>query len=189
MEVPRLGVELELQLPAYTTATATQDLSHVCKLHHSAQQHRILNLLSEARDQTRALMDTSQVLNPLSHNGNSKPMTVNQSTRPTTSQVIIFQLISPPHLLPHQQDLAKALLSVVMDGGARLRRKTKDVRKELSRDTARGGEQCDHQSNTAFTHPIHDHLPSFLGVKTKQKTILKITEEEFSLWLSGNESD
>ena len=30
MEVPRLGVELELQLPAYTTATATPDLSHVC---------------------------------------------------------------------------------------------------------------------------------------------------------------
>ena len=29
MEVPRLGVELELQLLAYTTATATQDLSHI----------------------------------------------------------------------------------------------------------------------------------------------------------------
>ena len=27
MEVPRLGVELELQLPAYTTATVTQDPS------------------------------------------------------------------------------------------------------------------------------------------------------------------
>ena len=27
MEVPRLGVELELQLPDYTTATAMQDLS------------------------------------------------------------------------------------------------------------------------------------------------------------------
>ena len=26
MEVPRLGVELELRLPAYTTATATPDL-------------------------------------------------------------------------------------------------------------------------------------------------------------------
>ena len=36
MEVPRLGVELEPQLPAYyTTATATQDPSHVCDLHHS----------------------------------------------------------------------------------------------------------------------------------------------------------
>jgi len=33
MEVPGLGVESELQLPAYTTATATQDLSRVCDLH------------------------------------------------------------------------------------------------------------------------------------------------------------
>ena len=30
MEVPRLGVELELQLPAYTTATATWDPSRTC---------------------------------------------------------------------------------------------------------------------------------------------------------------
>ena len=38
-------------------------------LHCHLQQCQILNLLSEASDQT--LMDTSQVLNPLSHNGNS----------------------------------------------------------------------------------------------------------------------
>ena len=36
MEVPRPGVELELQLPAYTAATATPDLSHVCDLHCSS---------------------------------------------------------------------------------------------------------------------------------------------------------
>ena len=30
MEVPRLGVKSELQLPAYTTATATQDPSLGC---------------------------------------------------------------------------------------------------------------------------------------------------------------
>ena len=35
MEVPKLGVKLELQPPVYTTATATQDLSCVCDLHHS----------------------------------------------------------------------------------------------------------------------------------------------------------
>ena len=34
MEVPRLGVKLELQLPAYTTATATPEPSRVCDLHH-----------------------------------------------------------------------------------------------------------------------------------------------------------
>ena len=50
MEVPRLGVEMELQLPAYTTAIAMQDLSLVCDLYHSSWQHRILNPLSEVRD-------------------------------------------------------------------------------------------------------------------------------------------
>ena len=35
MEGPRLGVELELQLQAYTTAMATPDPSHICDLHHS----------------------------------------------------------------------------------------------------------------------------------------------------------
>ena len=69
MEVPRLGVKSELQLPAYATATATPDPSHICNLHHSLLQHRILNPLSEARDQTCILMDTSQVLNPMSHKG------------------------------------------------------------------------------------------------------------------------
>ena len=42
--------------PAYATGTAMQDLSHVCNLHHSLQQRQILNLLSEAGDQTHNLM-------------------------------------------------------------------------------------------------------------------------------------
>ena len=49
-EIPQVGVETELQLPAYTIATATWDLSHVCNLHHSSQQHWILNSVNEARD-------------------------------------------------------------------------------------------------------------------------------------------
>ena len=44
-EVPRLGVELEQQPPAYATATATWDLSLVCDLHHSSGQRQILNPL------------------------------------------------------------------------------------------------------------------------------------------------
>ena len=38
-------------MPAYTTATATQDPSRVCDLHCILQQHWILNPLSEAKDQ------------------------------------------------------------------------------------------------------------------------------------------
>ena len=60
-EVPRLGVESELQLPAYTTATATQDLSCICDLHHSSWQHWIPDQLRKARDRTHILMDTSRV--------------------------------------------------------------------------------------------------------------------------------
>ena len=72
VKIPRLGVETELQLPAYSTAPAVQNLSHVCDLHHSFWQCWTLNSLSKARDQTHILMDTSRVLNPLSHKGNSK---------------------------------------------------------------------------------------------------------------------
>ena len=61
MEVPMLGIQLELQPPAYTTATATPDLSWVCDLHHCAWQCWILNPLSEARDRTCNLMVPSWV--------------------------------------------------------------------------------------------------------------------------------
>ena len=56
MKVPRLGVESDLQLPASTTATATQ----------------VLDPLIKARDRTLVLMVASWVCNPLSHSGNSK---------------------------------------------------------------------------------------------------------------------
>ena len=62
MEVPKLEVQPELQLPVNTTATATSDPSHSCDLHHSSGQRWILNPLKEARDQTPVLMDTSRVL-------------------------------------------------------------------------------------------------------------------------------
>ena len=52
------GAGLELQPPAYTTATAPQDPSLMCDLHHSSWQRRIRIL-------------TSWALNLLSHNGNS----------------------------------------------------------------------------------------------------------------------
>ena len=57
MEIPGLGVELELQLPAYATATAPRNPSGTCDLSHSLWQCQILNPLSEARDQPPILMD------------------------------------------------------------------------------------------------------------------------------------
>ena len=61
MEVPRLGVEWELQLPACVTAGATQDPSCICTLLRSVQQcqthwvnphppYQILSLLSHSRN-------------------------------------------------------------------------------------------------------------------------------------------
>ena len=61
MEVPGLGVRLELQLSACTTATARPDPSFICHLGPSSWQCWILNPRSEARDRTLILMDTSQV--------------------------------------------------------------------------------------------------------------------------------
>ena len=61
MDVPRLGVQLELQLPACATTTATPDLSHIHNLHQSSQQYQTLNPLSQTMDRTHILRDTSQV--------------------------------------------------------------------------------------------------------------------------------
>ena len=59
MEVPRFGVECELLLPSYTTAT--QDPSRVYDLHPSSRQPWILNPLSKARQRACILMDPSWV--------------------------------------------------------------------------------------------------------------------------------
>ena len=65
MEVPRLGVELEQQLPAYATVTATSDPKHVCDLCHSSQQCQILN-----PEGGQGPNPHHQDRNPLSHTGN-----------------------------------------------------------------------------------------------------------------------
>ena len=61
MDIPRLGVEWELELPAYTTATAMPDPSCICDLNHSSWQRQILNPLIEAKDQTHILLYTSRI--------------------------------------------------------------------------------------------------------------------------------
>ena len=61
MEVPWLGVESELQPLAYTIATATQDPSQACDLHHDPRQCWIPDPLSKTRDQTHIPMDISWI--------------------------------------------------------------------------------------------------------------------------------
>ena len=61
MVVSRLGVQSELQLPTYATATAMLGPSCICDLPHNLQQSQIPNPLSKARDQTSILIVTSWV--------------------------------------------------------------------------------------------------------------------------------
>ena len=97
-EVPRLGVKSELQLPAYTTATATQDLSHICDVHHSSWQCRILNPLSEDRDRTHNFMVPSQIHFHCATMGiplkktHVSPQTLNQTTGQQSSLDVVSQL-------------------------------------------------------------------------------------------------
>ena len=71
MEVPRLGVESELQLPACTTGHSNAGSELYLQTTLQLVATLDLNPLSEARDQTYILKETIQALNPLSHNGNS----------------------------------------------------------------------------------------------------------------------
>ena len=58
MEVLRLGMESELQLPAYATATAIPYPSCNCDIWCSLWQLLLLNPLKEARDRSHILTDT-----------------------------------------------------------------------------------------------------------------------------------
>ena len=73
MEVLRLGVELELELPVYTTATAPWDPSRVRNLQDTLQQCWILNPLIKTGIQPTSLQVLCWVLNLWSHNRNSSP--------------------------------------------------------------------------------------------------------------------
>ena len=69
MQVPRLGVQSELQPLTYSTAIAAPDPSCVCDPHHSSWQHWILNPLSEARSLHPHGCQSDSF--PLSHDRNS----------------------------------------------------------------------------------------------------------------------
>ena len=72
MEVPRPEVKSELQLPGCATATVMPDPSPICDPCCSLWQCQIRNTMSEPRDWTASSQGHHWVLNPLSHNGNSK---------------------------------------------------------------------------------------------------------------------
>ena len=81
MEIPRLEVESELQLPAYATAT-TPDPSHLWDIHHNSWQFWILNPLNGARDQTRIPVDTSQVRFCCATTGTPKKVFMQNKNKP-----------------------------------------------------------------------------------------------------------
>ena len=71
MEVPRLGGESELQLPAYTTAIATWGLSCICDLYHSSRQCQILKPTGQGQGLNLCPHGYWLGSLPLSHHGNS----------------------------------------------------------------------------------------------------------------------
>ena len=70
MEFPSLGVKSGLR---HIHSNLGSKPHLIQDLHCNLLQHWILNLLRKARDQTHIVMDTSLVLNPLSHNGTPSP--------------------------------------------------------------------------------------------------------------------
>ena len=62
---------MELQLPGYTTATGTWNSNQICDLKHSSWQCQ-MDPLSEARDWTSILIDTSWIPFLLCHKRNSE---------------------------------------------------------------------------------------------------------------------
>ena len=67
----RASGQIRAAVQTYPTATATLDPSSIFDLRCSLWQYWIFNPLNEAGDQTHILTDTSWILNPLSHKGNS----------------------------------------------------------------------------------------------------------------------
>ena len=96
MEVGRLGVKLELQLLAYTMATAMLNPRCVCKLHHSSQQCKIPDPLSKARYWNYILMYTSWVNFRWTTMGNLLCCNL-QLWNTVLLAVVIMLLIAYPH--------------------------------------------------------------------------------------------
>ena len=110
MEVPRPGDELEQQLLACTTATATEDPSHIWDLHHSSRQCQIPDQLSEAKDRTCVLMDTSQIRFHFATTGMPPILSKGQSL-PSNCTRFSLNISQKPISLPHLQMVMAASAS------------------------------------------------------------------------------
>ena len=91
---------MELQLLAYTTATAMPDPSHVCNLHHSSQHRRILNPLSEARDRTLSLVVPSCIRFRCAMTGTLKKTILGMQTFPPGLPLLYLGVVRPLHCRP-----------------------------------------------------------------------------------------
>ena len=92
MEVPRTGVESELQPLALTTATATPDPSSIFDLYHNSWQHWIPDPLSKAVDRIRIFMDTSQINFCCATTG--RPCTIFQISYQSTQVILVQSFIT-----------------------------------------------------------------------------------------------
>ena len=75
--VSRPAVELKLQLPACATATATLDPSHICSLCSSLCNATYLTHWTRPWIELTTSQTLCQLLNPLSHSGNSSTLFLN----------------------------------------------------------------------------------------------------------------
>ena len=99
MEVPRLGVESDLELLSYATAAAMWDLSCFCDQYCISMWCQILNPLSEARDQTLILMHTSQVCYWWATMGTPMMLFLKKITTCVFCTIFYFKQLFPPSIM------------------------------------------------------------------------------------------
>ena len=95
MEVPRLGVKLELQLLAHATTRATRYPNHIFDLHCSSWQHWILHPLSQGSNLHPHGYQLGLIL--LSHKENSLPKFL-------SGNEYLIQSLKNAHLIPDYEN-------------------------------------------------------------------------------------
>ena len=89
-EVPRLGVESELQLPAYATAMATLNPGCICDLPAACSNARSLTAEQGQGLNPHPHGDNSLVLNPLNCTGKSHISFLNFTSRRCSCEFLTF---------------------------------------------------------------------------------------------------